>query len=104
MPDNEKIRVSLLPGAETPEGAERLRKEMTARDAIDFRAFQMLRRLHGEGFVNLDGLRKFFEEDGETEADAKEAAKDVMDEIDQIIRDRIMADHRVLAAAAGRPE
>lgn len=94
----------LIPGMATPEGAARLQKEMEARNDIDFRAFQMLRRLHDEGHFSLDVVRRNLTYLGEDKPEADEMAREVVDEIDEIIRDRVMADHKVLAAAAGRPE
>lgn len=101
---NENIRVSLLPGAETPEGAARLQRELEARNDIDFRAFQMLRRLKNEDMVSYQSIYRALKAFGEDECVAKEMAEEVTEEIEEILRDRVLADHRVLAAAAGRPE
>lgn len=99
-----KISVSLIPGADTPEGAARLQKELEARNDIDFRAFQMLRDLAEEGLFNSRVLTKLYRDNGESKEDAKEFAQERAEEISQILRDRRMADHYVLAAAAGHPD
>lgn len=92
----------LIPGMATPEGAARLLKEMEKRDEIDFRAFQMLRRLRDEGLLGACALAHGLRYLGEDKAEAVEHAKELSEEIEQIVRDRIQADHDVLQAVAGR--
>jgi len=93
----------LIPGMATPEGAARIQREMAKRDEIDFRAFQMLRRLvNEEGFLHPHQMQNVLISDGESKEDAKQMAKEIYDEIDEIIRARGQADHDVLQAAAGR--
>jgi hypothetical protein len=100
-----KIKVSLMPGAETPEGAARLRKEVEARGDLDFRAFQLLQQLVNDDFVNrMDIILRLKEFHGESKKDATEMGNELMDEIEQLLRDRRLADHYVLAAAAGHPD
>ena len=94
---------SLIPGADTPEGAARLQKELETRSDIDFRAFQMLRRLNDEGLLSANMLYRTFKGAGESDGFAKEMADELAEKIAEILRARILADHNVLAAAAGIP-
>jgi len=93
----------LIPGAATPEGAARLQKEMEKRDEIDFRAFQMLRRLVDEDVACYQSMFRAFRALDYNHDEAKAMAEELDDEIREILRDRVQADHDVLQAAAGRP-
>ncbi len=96
----------LIPGAETPEGQARIQREVEARSDIDFRAFQKLAELREGGVLHVEALVRIYREDWMEGDDwAPEGhAREVIDEIDQIIRNRRMADHYVLQALAGRPD
>jgi len=104
MPNEETISYSLIPGADTPEGAARLQKELDARNDIDFRAFQVLKSLNDEGLLSRNSLYRSLKGGGESDGYAAAAAEDLAEEISEIFRDRMLADSKVLAAAAGTPE
>lgn len=93
----------VIPGAETPEGRARIQREVDQRHDVDFRAFRMLRRLKEDGFLTYHGFLQYFKEDLPDD-EAKEFAQELDEEIRAIIRDRLMADHYVLQALAGRPD
>lgn len=95
--------VPVIPGAETKEGQARIAKALEKRSDIDFRAFQMLRRLKDECLTSVPALRAALMNLGEERGEANEIAREIDEEIEQIIRDRRDSDHEVLAALAGRP-
>lgn len=93
----------LIPGMATPEGAARLQREMEKRNDIDFRAFQMLRRLVDEDVATYQSMFRALKALDFDHDEAKEMAEELDEEIREILRDRVQADHDVLQAAAGRP-
>lgn len=102
MPDQIKTNL-LIPGAATPEGAERLRDEIEKRNYIDFRAFQLLQRLVDEDVVTYQSMYRAFRALDLDHDEAEEMASELNDEAEAIMRDRRQADHDVRQAAAGRP-
>lgn len=97
--------VMLIPGAETEEGRALIAQRAEERNQVDFRAFRMLQELREDGVFNLETLTKIYREDWTVGDDwtPEGHAREVLDEIEQIMRDRSMADHNMLAALAGRP-
>lgn len=100
MPD-ETLQIDIFPGIRTPEGAARLRAEVEARREIDYRAAQLLRRLHDAGHLRLDVLRAHLLATGDDYATATGEAYEIFEEVSEILAARSRADHRVLAAVAG---
>lgn len=97
-------RTMLIPGAETPEGQARIQREVDARNDIDFRAYRILAELRESRLLNYDSILNQMIDDGESSAEAEDYTRELLDQIDQLIRDRRMADHYVLQALAGRPD
>ena len=94
----------VIPGMQTQEGVERVQHELDKRHAIDFRAFQCLRRLSDEGLLCENALYRSLKGRGESNGLAREVARTFAEEVDQILRDRTLSDHHVLQAMAGRPD
>lgn len=96
----------VIPGAETPEGRARIQREIEARNEIDYRGYMKLSELREMGVLSYENVLRAIKEDWSEGDDwtPEEAARDLIEEIDQLIHDRRMADHYVLGAIAGRPD
>jgi len=85
----------IIPGAETPDGRERIR--------LGYEAFRVLRQIREEGLVNLEDFTKVYARDFDKDK-AREFAKEAIEEIDDILRRRTLSDTKVLNTLAGNPE
>jgi hypothetical protein len=92
----------VIPGLETEEGQARIVREVEARHEVDFRAYRLLRQLVEDDFLSYQTMYRGLKADGVDEEEAQEMAQELDEMIQAVIRDRHLADHRVLEAMAGR--
>ena len=94
---------ALVPGLETPEGAQRIQNALDARNRVDFECYQLLSRMKEEGMANVEFFMAGFKRDPDMDAvEAKEMSDYYDTEITALINRRRDAQQEFSQALVGR--
>lgn len=96
------IQIQIAPHLKTEEGVKRFNAAVEQRNQADYICFTVLRDLHDQGLLNRTLLAKFYESEGESKSTAQEWAGEMVEQIEDALRQRRDADAAFSDALLGR--
>ena len=102
MTNERTIQIEIAPHLKTEDGVKRFNAAVEQRNQADYVCFTVLRDLHDQGVLTRSLFVKHYESEGESRETAREWADEMVEQIEDALRQRRDADAEFSNALLGR--